>query len=164
MQRESTSRLQQAPHGRSVPPLARLAALLTTVGARSDDVPASAVLNVQQQKQLQHELQHLLMQHLASAQQQGRAVVAPKDPASEAVEREETLAELQSKIHSMVYLLSLCSDTTVCIPSYHLSITIPISHFMYLWCRVAITSLVPPQLVYAIRLQAPCCPESRLCC
>lgn len=85
------------PPGRPVPPLARLAALLAGVGARSDAVPAASVLNAQQQKKLQQELQQLLVHKLAAAQRQNCAVMAPKDAASEAVEREETLAELQGE-------------------------------------------------------------------
>ncbi|KAL8433219.1 hypothetical protein ACSSS7_004004 [Eimeria intestinalis] len=93
MQQEAARMQQQQGQQQSrsfVPPLARLAAL--------DGVPASAVLDAQQQKQLQHELQQLLMQRLAAAQREGRAVAPAKDAASEAVDREETLAELHRRL------------------------------------------------------------------
>lgn len=108
MQRENTPAQPEATQGRSVPPLARLAALLANSGSRSDDLPAASLLNAQQQKQLQHELQQLLMRHLGAAQRQGRAVVPPKDAAAEALEREETLAELQSACQCLaVHVASL---------------------------------------------------------
>ncbi|KAL8274671.1 hypothetical protein Esti_001386 [Eimeria stiedai] len=115
MQQELTrmQRQQGQQQARSfVPPLARLAALLASTGARSDGVPASAVLGAQQQKQLQHELQQLLMRQLAAAQREGRAVAAAKDAASEAVDREETLAELHRGSH-----------TNDCVLACHLSLS-----------------------------------------
>ena len=109
--------MQQTQCSRSVPPLARLATLLANVGALSDSPPAAELLT---QKQLQHELQQLLMQRLAAAQREGRAVAIPRDSISEAVEREETLATLHGELISLCIWLPCSLPVVVRPPLYSL--------------------------------------------